>query len=96
MPAIERKARRRAAGHSGTDTTVRIDKKTSAALARLAKETGRAKKEIVARAIDRMRRERILEAANAGFAAQKADPEAWAAELAERAEWDTAIADGLD
>lgn len=32
---------------------------------------------------------------NAGFAELRADPEAWAEELAERAVWDGAIGDGL-
>lgn len=77
------------------DTTVRIDKKTSAVLSHLAKETGKAKKEIIAQAIERARRERILEAANRGFAALKADPAAWAEELEEQRVWDSAGADGL-
>nr|MDP9179957.1 ribbon-helix-helix protein, CopG family [Gemmatimonadota bacterium] len=53
------------------DTTVRIDKKTSAILDDLARKSGRAKKEIIRRAVERMRREEILDAANAGYAVLK-------------------------
>lgn len=41
------------------------------------------------------RRRRFLEAANEEFARLRADPVAWAQELAERQEWDTTLLDGL-
>jgi predicted transcriptional regulator len=77
------------------DTTVRIDKRTSAILDDLARTKGKAKKEIIARAIERMRREEILNAANAGYAAMKIDPAVWREELEERAVWESTTADGL-
>ncbi len=77
------------------DTTVRIDKKTSAILDDLARTSGRAKKEIIRRAVERMRREEILEAANAGYAVLKSDPIVWQQELEERSLWDSTGSDGL-
>jgi hypothetical protein len=38
----------------------------------------------------------LLEAMNAGYAKLRADPQAWAAELAERELWDQTLADGVD
>lgn len=77
------------------DTTVRVDRATSSAIAYLARETGVARKEIVALAVERLRRQRILESANAGFAAMKKDAAAWREELDERRSWESTLADGL-
>jgi hypothetical protein len=41
-------------------------------------------------------REAFIKGVVADFAALRADPKAWAEELAERAVWDLAIADGLE
>jgi hypothetical protein len=38
----------------------------------------------------------MVELHNQAYAALKSDPDAWQAELAERAEWDAALADGLE
>jgi hypothetical protein len=38
----------------------------------------------------------LLDATDRAYAALRADPEAWAAELAERALWDATLLDGLD
>lgn len=77
------------------DTTVRVDRATSSAIARIARETGVARKEIVALAVERLRRQRVLESANAGFAAIKKDSAAWSEELEERGIWESTVADGL-
>ena len=77
------------------DANSRIDKATDRVLSALAKETGRPKKEIVARAIERARRDAILDEMNAGYAALKADPAAWRDELAERNSWGSTNLDGL-
>jgi predicted transcriptional regulator len=77
------------------DTTVRVDRATSSAIARIARETGVARKEVVALAIERLRRQRILESANAGFAAMKRDAGVWREELDERGSWESTLANGL-
>ena len=44
-----------------------------------------------------LRRKRFFEELDAGYAALRADPEAWAAEELEvRALWDNTLADGLE
>lgn len=77
------------------DSTVRVDRATSGAISRLARETGLPRKEIVAVAVERLRRHRILTSANAGFAAMKRVPTAWREELEERTGWEATLADGL-
>lgn len=77
------------------DTTVRIDRTTSGAIARIARESGVARKEVVAIAVERLRRQRVLESANAGFAAVKRDSDDWSKQLEERALWESTVADGL-
>jgi hypothetical protein len=47
-------------------------------------------------ALDAYRRKVILKAVNPGYAALKANPEAWAEHLAERKFWDATLMDGLD
>ena len=69
------------------DSTVRVDRATSGPISRLAQETGLPRKEIVARAVEELRRHRILLALNSGFAAMKKDSAAWREELEERADW---------
>jgi hypothetical protein len=51
---------------------------------------------VVIQAVEAYRRQRILEQANAAFAALRQDPAAWAQEQAERAEWDATLGDGLE
>jgi hypothetical protein len=77
------------------DTTVRVDRATSSAIARIARETGVARKEVVALALERLRRQRILESANTGFAAMKRDAGVWREELDERGSWESTLANGL-
>ena len=77
------------------DANLRIDRRTDRLLASLAKETGQPKKEIVARAVERVRRDSILDAMNAGYASLKADSAAWQREIDERGLWSVTLADGL-
>jgi hypothetical protein len=51
---------------------------------------------ILDKAIEMYRRQWFLEQMNKGFAALKANPDAWREELAERAEWDVTLKDGLE
>lgn len=77
-------------------TTIRVSDKTHRLLARLAHDSGQPMTEVVDAAIELYRRRRILEHANAEYAALRADPAAWADVQAERATWDGTIADGLN
>lgn len=76
-------------------TTIRVSEKTRATLHELARDAGLPMAEVVEQAIEQYRRQRILDAANAAYAALRADPAAWAEVQAERAVWDTTLADGL-
>ncbi len=48
------------------------------------------------RAVENYRRAQFFEELDAAYARLQADPAAWEEELAERAEWDATLADGLD
>jgi predicted DNA-binding protein len=79
-----------------TTTTIRVSEKTRDTLHALARDVGVPMAEVVELAIEQYRRQRILDAANAEYAALRADPEAWAEVQAERAVWDVTLADGLE
>lgn len=65
-------------------------------LQQLAQSTGKQHQEIIHEALDSYYRDRLLDETDAAFARLKAQPKAWADELAERAVWDGTIADGLE
>lgn len=76
-------------------TTIRVSEQTHQKLAKLARDIGTPMSDLVEQALELFRRQRILEQINADYAALRADPEAWAEELAERAAWEVTLADGL-
>jgi predicted transcriptional regulator len=78
------------------DETIRISEKSWKSLSELAKESGMSPEAVPEQAIEEFRRERFLEAVNAGYAALRADPEAWADWQKELAVWDCTLMDGLD
>jgi len=51
--------------------------------------------EVVERAVEQYRRQRLLAATNAAYAALQADPAALRALKEERAAWDVTLTDGL-
>lgn len=71
-----------------------ITDEISQLLAQLAAATGHPAERVIADALAAYQRARLLDAINVGYAALRAEPEAWAAERAERAVWDAALADG--
>ena len=77
------------------NTTVRVKEETRAALRELANQTNQSMQDVLARAVELYRRERILEETNAAYAALRADPQLWQEEQQERAAWDATLADGL-
>jgi hypothetical protein len=77
-------------------TTIRVSEKTRATLHELARDEDAPMAEVVERAIEQYRRARFLDAVNAGYAALRADPVAWAEVEAERRLWDATLADGLE
>jgi hypothetical protein len=77
-------------------TTIRVTEKTHNTLHALAREVGVPMQEVVEQAIEQYRRQRLLEATNAAYAALRTDPQAWAEVQAERAAWDITLMDGLE
>jgi predicted transcriptional regulator len=77
-------------------TTVRVDSETRESLRQLASDMNVSMQEALGRAVEAFRRAWLLEQLNAHYAELRADPEAWAEELAERRLWDTTLMDGLE
>ena len=77
-------------------TMVRVDQRSHDVLKTLAAQAGVAMPVVLQAAIESYRRQRIVEEANAAYAALRADPVAWAEELEERRAWDTTLMDGMD
>ena len=64
--------------------TVRISEASQLVLKELAEQTGQTEMEVLDKALDAYRRQVYVEAVNAGYAALRADPKAWAEHLTER------------
>jgi hypothetical protein len=76
--------------------TVRVTEKTRAVLRALARERDVPIHEAVERAVELYRRQQVLEATNAAYAALRADSPAWQELEEERGIWDVTLADGLE
>lgn len=76
--------------------TIPISETTQKVLCELVEQTGKTMTEVLDKALDDYRRKLFIEAVNAGYAALRADPQAWADELAERKLWEATLMDGLD
>ncbi len=76
--------------------TVPISESSHRLLCDLAGQTGQSVQQVLDQALEDYRRKVFFEGLAADFAALKADPEAWAEELAERKLWDSTLMDGLD
>jgi predicted transcriptional regulator len=77
-------------------TTIRVPEPTRETLRELSRQSGEPISVLVAKAVERLRREYFLKATNQAFASLHEDPEAWQDELAERAEWEQTLSDGQD
>ena len=76
--------------------TTRIHKASKAVLDELSKEMKLSKVDVMDIALETLRRERILKAANESYARMRRDPKASAKFDAEVAAWDTTLGDGLE
>jgi hypothetical protein len=79
-----------------SSATVKIDSDTYATLKEVAVKSGEPMIAVIAKAVEAYRRRVLLETLNADFAALRADPAAWKAELEEREAWDATLADDLE
>jgi predicted transcriptional regulator len=80
---------------SSAAQSVRIDRRDADVLTELSERMGQPKTKVMHQALQQLRRSFILDATNNAYAALKNDKQAWASEMAERAELDSALADGL-
>ncbi|MDA8064527.1 MAG: toxin-antitoxin system protein [Thermaerobacter sp.] len=72
---------------------VRIGEAAKRSLKEIAGQRGQSMQAVLDQAIESYRRQHFLEGLNQDFAALREDGEAWKEELAERAEWETALQD---
>jgi hypothetical protein len=76
--------------------TIPISEASHRVLQELAAQTGQTMVEVLDKALDSYRRKLFFEQLNAGYAALRADPAAWAQVEAERASMAGSQMDGLD
>jgi hypothetical protein len=76
--------------------TVCISEAAQRILQELVEQTGLTMREVLDKALDAYRRQLFFEGLKADYAALRADPQAWAEELAERKLWEGTLLDGLD
>ncbi len=79
-----------------SEATIIVSEGTRHKLEELAAQSGRPVAEVLERAVEEYHSRQFWEAVNRGYAELRADPEAWAAEEAERRAWDSTLMDGLD
>lgn len=79
-----------------SEFTVPVSEASQRILRELVEQTGQTMSEVLDKAIDAYQRKLFFDQVNAGYAALRADPEAWAEELAERKLWEATLMDGLD
>jgi len=77
-----------------SDDTIPVSAAALRKLRELADRSGRPVAEVLDAAVEDYYGRQFWEAVNAGYAVLRADPEAWAAETAERRAWEATLADG--
>jgi hypothetical protein len=83
-------------GDEMSNRSIPISETSHQILKELAEQTGQSMTDVLDKALDAYRRKLFFEQLNAGYAALRADPQAWAEELEERKLWDATLMDGLD
>jgi hypothetical protein len=96
-PWVFRKLPRKSARETIMSTpTVPISEASHRLLQELAQRTGQSLIATLDQALDAYRRKVFFEEMDAGYAALRADPKAWADAEAERKLWDVTLMDGLN
>jgi hypothetical protein len=78
-----------------TTTTIRVSKKTHRTLTVLSQEQQASMTDLIDAAVELYRRQQLLQATNAAYAALRADSAAWQELQDERAAWEGTVGDGL-
>ncbi len=76
--------------------TVPISEVSYQLLKQLAERTGQTTMDLLDQALETYRRKLFFDQVNAGYAALRADPQAWAEHQAEQQMWDATLMDGLE
>jgi predicted transcriptional regulator len=79
-----------------TTKMIRISDRTRSALLELASDSGESMQQVLARAVEAYRAQRLLERTNEAYARLRNSPDLWKEELEERALWERTLADGLE
>jgi len=74
---------------------VRISDRARKTLREIAQSEEESMQAVLEKAVEEYRRRHFLELVNRAYQEVRDDPEAWAEELAERAQWDETLQDGL-
>jgi predicted transcriptional regulator len=77
-------------------TTIRVSLRTRDLLQELARTSGSSMQAVLEQALEQYRRQQLIEATNAAYAALRAAPEAHANLEQKRLAWEQALADGLE
>ena len=77
-------------------TTIRVSLRTRDLLQELARTSGSSMQAVLEQALEQYRRQQLIEATNAAYAALRAAPEAQANLEQKRLAWEQALADGLE
>lgn len=77
-------------------TTVRVRKDTRDLLREISAQSGEPMQEVLAKALEAYRRQRILMETNRAYAALRKDRKGWKELMEERQEWDATLLDGLE
>lgn len=86
----------KSASSKRSGSMLRIPEATHSKLKALADETGESMQDIVAHAVEHMRRQRILKQTNSAYAELRNNPAKWQAEVDEREAWDVALLEGIE
>ena len=76
--------------------SIRVSDASHQTLRMLSRHKKQPMQAVVDNALEMLRRQMMLEEANAAFQALKSDPQAWQEELAERALWEQTLMDGVE
>jgi predicted transcriptional regulator len=77
-------------------TTIRVSLRARDLLQELAQTSGSSMQVVLEQALEQYRRQQLLEATNAAYAALRAAPEAWADLEQERLAWQQTLADSSE
>ncbi len=77
-------------------TTIRVSRRTRDALRELTHTSGNSMQQVIEEALELYRRQQLLEATNAAYAALREDANGWNEFVTELEAWDATLADGLE